>query len=202
MTHKHQCPLTLDYIALLLAAVLWFTYLLRRETDPVVNLQSRRSETQNEHRLEDGTIRDDVRDRAPRVADNRDELCFPDIDKMLDPLGVLWGDFYAVVDKDGRLPHAAALKLLAAVESHQLPPELTRDARAALSDKRGKLLIFASLLPRLVRESRTCCHADAGNLKGPRSSHGGRNRPPPRQAPLVSAGVKNAKCPDGFCRGR
>jgi hypothetical protein len=28
MTHKHQRPLTLDYIALLLAAVLWFTYLL------------------------------------------------------------------------------------------------------------------------------------------------------------------------------
>jgi hypothetical protein len=71
-----------------------------------------------------------------------DELCFPDIDKMLDRLGVIWGDFYAVVDKDGRLPHDAALKLLAAVESHQLPPELTRDARAALSDKRGKLLIL------------------------------------------------------------
>ncbi len=28
MTHKHQRPLTLDYIALLLAAVLWFAFLL------------------------------------------------------------------------------------------------------------------------------------------------------------------------------
>jgi hypothetical protein len=28
MTHKHQRPLALDYIALVLAAVLWFSFLL------------------------------------------------------------------------------------------------------------------------------------------------------------------------------
>jgi hypothetical protein len=71
-----------------------------------------------------------------------DELCFPDIDKLLDRLGVIWGDFYAVGDKDGRLPHDAALKLLAAVRSHQVPPDLTGDARAALIQTRDKLLIL------------------------------------------------------------
>jgi hypothetical protein len=71
-----------------------------------------------------------------------DELCFPDLDKLCDRLGLSWGDFYAVIDNEGRLPHDAALKILAAVESHQVPPELTSDARAALIDKRDKLLIL------------------------------------------------------------
>jgi hypothetical protein len=47
-----------------------------------------------------------------------DELCFPDIDKLCDRLGLSWYDFYATVDDDGRLPHEGALKLLAACESH------------------------------------------------------------------------------------
>jgi hypothetical protein len=47
-----------------------------------------------------------------------DELCFPDIDKLCDRLGLSWYDFYATVDEAGRLPHDAALKLLAACESH------------------------------------------------------------------------------------
>jgi hypothetical protein len=40
------------------------------------------------------------------------------------------------------LPHNASLNLLAAVESHQVPPELTGDARSALADKRDRLLIL------------------------------------------------------------
>ena len=47
-----------------------------------------------------------------------DELCFPDIDKLCDRLGLSWYDFYATVDEEGRLPHDAALRLLAACESH------------------------------------------------------------------------------------
>ena len=48
-----------------------------------------------------------------------DELCFPDItDKLIDRLGLSWNDFYALVYEEGRLPHEAALRLLAAVESH------------------------------------------------------------------------------------
>jgi hypothetical protein len=48
-----------------------------------------------------------------------DELCFPDItDKLCDRLGLSWNDFYAAIDEEGRLPHEAALRLLAAVESH------------------------------------------------------------------------------------
>jgi hypothetical protein len=31
-----------------------------------------------------------------------DELCFPDIDKLCDRLGLSWGDFYAVIDNEGR----------------------------------------------------------------------------------------------------
>jgi hypothetical protein len=71
-----------------------------------------------------------------------DEFCFPDIDKLCDRLGLSWGDFYAVIDNEGRLPHEAALRLLAAVESHQIPPELTGDARSALIDKRDRLLVL------------------------------------------------------------
>jgi hypothetical protein len=40
------------------------------------------------------------------------------------------------------MPHNASLNLLAAVESHQVPPELTGDARSALADKRDRLLIL------------------------------------------------------------
>ena len=40
------------------------------------------------------------------------------------------------------MPHNATLNLLAAVESHQVPPELTGDARSALTDKRERLLIL------------------------------------------------------------
>lgn len=52
-----------------------------------------------------------------------DELCFPRIDKLIDRLGLSWDNFYALVYEGGRLPHEAVLKLLAAVESHQAPPE-------------------------------------------------------------------------------
>jgi hypothetical protein len=52
-----------------------------------------------------------------------DELCFPDIDKLMDRLGLNWNDFYGRVYEEGRLPHEAALRLLAAVESYQPPPE-------------------------------------------------------------------------------
>ena len=52
-----------------------------------------------------------------------DELCFPRIDKLIDRLGLSWDNFYALVYEGGRLPHEAALKLLAAVESYQAPPE-------------------------------------------------------------------------------
>ena len=52
-----------------------------------------------------------------------DELCFPDIDKLIDRLGLSWNDFYALVYEEGRLPHEAALRLLAAVESYQAAPE-------------------------------------------------------------------------------
>jgi hypothetical protein len=47
-----------------------------------------------------------------------DELCFPDIDRLCERLGLSWYDFYATVDDEGRLPHNAALRLLAACESH------------------------------------------------------------------------------------
>ena len=47
------------------------------------------------------------------------ELCVPDItDKLCDRLGLSWYEFHAVADEEGRLPHEAALRLLAAVESH------------------------------------------------------------------------------------
>jgi hypothetical protein len=52
-----------------------------------------------------------------------DELCFPRIDKLIDRLGLSWDNFYALAYEEGRLPHEAVLKLLAAVESHQAPPE-------------------------------------------------------------------------------
>lgn len=52
-----------------------------------------------------------------------DELCFPGIDKLIDRLCMSWDDFYAFVYEEGRLPHEAALKLLAAVESDHAPPE-------------------------------------------------------------------------------
>jgi hypothetical protein len=48
-----------------------------------------------------------------------DELCFPDVtDKLCDRLGLSRDEFRELSDKDGRLPHEAALRLLAAVESH------------------------------------------------------------------------------------
>ena len=71
-----------------------------------------------------------------------DEFCFPDIDKLFGHLGMKWDD-YSIDAVNGRLPHDAALRLLAAVESHQLPPELNRgNARSALIDKRDKLLVL------------------------------------------------------------
>jgi hypothetical protein len=71
-----------------------------------------------------------------------EELCFPDIDKLFGHLGMRWDD-YSIDAVNGRLPHDAALRLLAAVESHQLPPELNRgNARSALIDKRDKLLVL------------------------------------------------------------
>jgi hypothetical protein len=48
-----------------------------------------------------------------------DELCFrTSPNKLCDRLGLSWNDFYAAIDEEGRLPHEAALRLLAAVESH------------------------------------------------------------------------------------
>ena len=115
-------------------------------------------------------------------------ICFPDItDKLCDRLGLSRDEFRELADKDGRLPHEAALRLLAAVESHH-----------ALAEKAAYL---ASLLPRLVRESRTCCHVNGGNHSGSCARHGGPNRPPPRPAPLVSAEIATGaadlarKCP-------
>jgi hypothetical protein len=71
-----------------------------------------------------------------------DEFCFPDIDKLFGHLGMRWDD-YSIDAVNGGLPHEAALRLLAAVESHQLPPELNRgNARSALIDKRDKLLVL------------------------------------------------------------
>ena len=48
-----------------------------------------------------------------------DELCFPGIDRLCERLGLSWYDFYATVDDEGRLPHDAALRLLAEVEPHR-----------------------------------------------------------------------------------
>jgi hypothetical protein len=117
-----------------------------------------------------------------------DELCFRDIsDKLCDRLGLSWEDLHAAIDEEGRLPHAAALRLLAAVESHH-----------ALAEKAAYL---ASLLPRLVRASRTCRHPDAGSLKRPRAWHGGPNRPSPRQASLL--GVEDStSAPPNLARKR
>jgi hypothetical protein len=39
-SHRRQRPVVLVYIALILAALILFTYLLSRETGPVVNPQS------------------------------------------------------------------------------------------------------------------------------------------------------------------
>ena len=89
-----------------------------------------------------------------------DELCFPDItDKLIDRLGLSWNDFYALVYEEGRLPHEAALRLLAAVESHH-----------ALAEK---LLTLLHYYLRLVRESRTCCYAMQGITQGRAPWHGG-----------------------------
>jgi hypothetical protein len=41
-----------------------------------------------------------------------DELCIPDIDKLFAGLGLSLDEFHAVADKDGRLSHEAALRLL------------------------------------------------------------------------------------------
>ena len=71
-----------------------------------------------------------------------DEFCFSEIDELFGHLGLKWDDFCAVADKEGRLPHDAALRLLAAVEWHQVPPESKGDARSALIDKRNKLLVL------------------------------------------------------------
>jgi hypothetical protein len=51
-----------------------------------------------------------------------DELCFPDIDKLLEYLGRKW-DEYSVDAVSGRLPHDAALRLLTTVETHQIPAQ-------------------------------------------------------------------------------
>jgi hypothetical protein len=48
-----------------------------------------------------------------------DELCVPDIDKLFARLGLSWDDFFATADIDGRLPHDAALRLLAKLEPHR-----------------------------------------------------------------------------------
>jgi hypothetical protein len=59
-----------------------------------------------------------------------DEFCFPDIDKLFGRLGLRWDD-YSVDALNGRLPHDAALRLLAAVEPHQ-----------ALAEKLLTLLLY------------------------------------------------------------
>jgi hypothetical protein len=40
-----------------------------------------------------------------------DELCLPDIDELFASLGLSLDEFHALADKDGRLPHEAALRL-------------------------------------------------------------------------------------------
>ena len=50
-------------------------------------------------------------------------LMAEDVRALIDHLGLSWDNFYALVYGEGRLPHEAALKLLAAVESYQAPPE-------------------------------------------------------------------------------
>jgi hypothetical protein len=59
-----------------------------------------------------------------------DEFCFPDIDKLFGRLRLRW-DEYSVDALNGRLPHDAALSLLAAVEPHQ-----------ALAEKLLTLLLY------------------------------------------------------------
>ena len=51
-----------------------------------------------------------------------DEFCFIEIDELFHRLELNWEDFRMMADKDGCLPHDAALRLLAAVEMHQAPP--------------------------------------------------------------------------------
>jgi hypothetical protein len=105
-----------------------------------------------------------------------DEFCFPDIDKLFGHLGMRRDD-YSIDAVNGRLPHDAALRLLAAVESHQLPPELNRgNARSALDRQARQAARPASLLPQLVRASRPCSHADAA-IRRKRTRHGRQDWP-------------------------
>ena len=39
------------------------------------------------------------------------ELCLPDVDKLFESLGLSLDEFHALADKEGRLPHEAALRL-------------------------------------------------------------------------------------------
>jgi hypothetical protein len=57
-----------------------------------------------------------------------------------------WDDFYALVYEAGRLPHEAALKLLAAVESHHAPPEKLQCSLCFTSTANG--MRIPNVLPR------------------------------------------------------
>jgi hypothetical protein len=52
-----------------------------------------------------------------------DEFCFLEIDELFGRFELNWEDFRMLADKDGCLPHDAALRLLAAVELHRAPPK-------------------------------------------------------------------------------
>jgi hypothetical protein len=70
-----------------------------------------------------------------------DAFCFTDIDRLLGRLGLSLHDC-PVIDNEGRLPHEAALRLLYQVGTHEVPPDVTADARFDLMDKRDKLLLL------------------------------------------------------------
>jgi hypothetical protein len=52
------------------------------------------------------------------------EFCFRDIDKLFNRFGLNLNEFRDNAEKDGRLPHDVALRLIGSVESHRAPAEL------------------------------------------------------------------------------
>ena len=126
-------------------------------------------------------------------SDNRWVL-LPDIDKLFGHLGMKWDD-YSIDAVNGRLPHDAALRLLAAVESHQLPPELNRgNARSALIDKRDKLLVLLHYY-RNWYEHPDRVPTQMQQFVGSAPRHGRQDLPLTRvrAAALVAAGVNHEK---------
>ena len=60
-----------------------------------------------------------------------DEFCCPKIDRFIAGLGLKWDEFFGAVH-DGSLPHADALKLLAAVEALLVQPSSAADCEKLL----------------------------------------------------------------------